>query len=268
VGYVHTIKVNSKRTSTDLLLTLGFNSNLGTLHDVTALPTRQSFVVLPSAETIRIAWPTANHFLLEAPEKFFARTRINPDYGKPGFTRDCGKRFHWGCDIAPVKVMATGKTTRVVFTDCATGVDFEGEEPTFLPQDDVFCVFDGRVAKVVEDESVSDFGKHVVVEHVWPRSGERFFTLYGHLGEITEQNSFPSPRSSPPRGEEIIRTREIFVGNSVRCGQLIGKMGQTARGADARNWMAIAPHLHFEVRDAEGRAYEPVEFLRRFVKSE
>jgi murein DD-endopeptidase MepM/ murein hydrolase activator NlpD len=29
--------------------------------------------------------------------------------------------------------------------------------------------------------------------------------------------------------------------------------------------MAIAPHLHFEVRDAEGRAYEPVEFLKRFA---
>ena len=44
-------------------------------------------------------------------------------------------------------------------------------------------------------------------------------------------------------------------------------MGQTARSADARNWMAIAPHLHFEVRDAEGRAYEPVEFLKRDVNS-
>src|ERR1700689_1171190 len=147
----------------------------------------QQFISLPIAESIRIAWPTANHFLLDAPEKFFARTRVNADYGKPGFTRDCGKRFHRGCDIAPVSAMATGKTTRVIFTDCATGADFESEEPTFVPHDDVFCVFDGRVVEVVEDENASDFGKHVVVEHVWPRSGEKFFTLYAHLAEIDGQ---------------------------------------------------------------------------------
>jgi murein DD-endopeptidase MepM/ murein hydrolase activator NlpD len=44
-------------------------------------------------------------------------------------------------------------------------------------------------------------------------------------------------------------------------------MGQTSRSADARNWMAIAPHLHFEVRDADGHAYDPVEFLKRFLPS-
>jgi hypothetical protein len=223
------------------------------------------FLPLPSGEVLSIAWPTPNHFLLDASEKFFARTRVNADYGKPGFTRDCGKRFHWGCDVTPVNVTATGKTTRVIFTDCVTGVDYESEEPTFVPQDDVFCVFDGRVAEVVEDGNVSDFGKHVVIEHVWPRSGEKFFTVYAHLAEITEQSGFPSPQSSPPRGEEIILTREIFVGNSVKCGQWIGKMGQTARSADARNWMAIAPHLHFEVRDASGQSYNPVEFLTRFL---
>ena len=199
-------------------------------------------MALPSDERIQIAWPTPNRLLLDTPERFYARTRVNADYGKPGFTRDCGKRFHRGCDIAPVNVTATGKTTRVIFTDCATNTDFESEEPTFVPQDEVFCVFDGRVEEVVEDESVSDFGRHIVIEHVWPRSGEKFVTLYAHLAEIS------------------------VAGSSVISGQRIGKMGQTARSADARNWMAIAPHLHFEVRDAVGRAYEPVEFLRRFVK--
>ena len=201
----------------------------------------QSFVALPSEERIQIAWPTPNRLLLDTPERFYARTRINPDYGKPGFTRDCGKRFHRGCDIAPVHVTATGKTTRVVFTDCATNTDFESEEPTFVPQDDVFCVFDGRVAEVGEDGNASDFGKHVVVEHVWPRSGENFFTLYGHLAEIG------------------------VSGSSVTSGQRIGRMGQTSRSADARNWMAIAPHLHFEVRDANGQSFDPVEFLTKFL---
>jgi hypothetical protein len=189
-----------------------------------------SFAPLPN-EQIQVAWPTPNHFLFDAPEKFFARTRVNPDYGKPGWTRDCGKRFHRGCDIAPVSVTPTGKMTTVIFTDCATGKDFESVEPTFVPHDEVFQVFEGKVVEVVDDERKSDFGKHVVVEHRWPGSGDKFFTLYAHLAEVTGR----------------------------------WRMGQTSRSADARNWMAIAPHLHFEVRDAAGNNYDPVEFLWRFV---
>lgn len=194
------------------------------------------FVPLPDGERIQIVWPTPNHSLFDAPEKFFARTRVNADYGRPGWTRDCGKRFHRGCDIAPVNATATGKTTRVIFTDCATGKDFESDEPTFIPHDEVFCVFAGKVAEIVKEENASNFGKHVMIEHRWPGSGEKFFTLYAHLAEINV------------------------------TGQHIGKMGQTSRGADARNWMAIAPHLHFEVRNAVGESYDPVEFLRRFLR--
>ncbi len=201
------------------------------------------FLTLPDDERLCIAWPTANHFLLDAPEKFFARTRVNPDYGKPGWTRDCGKRFHRGCDIAPVKVTATGRLTRVIFTDCAANKDFESEEPTFVPHDDVFCVLDGIVADVVADENVSDFGKHLLVEHAWPQGGAKFFTLYAHLSEVST----------------------VAVSSRILQGAKIGRMGQTSRSADARNWMAIAPHLHFEVRDADGRSYDPVEFLTRFL---
>jgi murein DD-endopeptidase MepM/ murein hydrolase activator NlpD len=201
------------------------------------------FLTLPDDERLRIAWPTANHSLFDAPEKFFARIRVNSDYGKPGWTRDCGKRFHRGCDIAPVKVTATGRTTRVIFTNCATNTDFESDEPTFVPLDDVFCVFDGTVAEVVADENVSDFGKHVVIEHAWPLGGAKFFTLYAHLSEA------PS----------------VTVSSRILQGAKVGRMGQTSRSADARNWMAIAPHLHFEVRDTDGRSYDPVEFLKRFL---
>ncbi|MGD1020106.1 MAG: M23 family metallopeptidase [Verrucomicrobiia bacterium] len=200
------------------------------------------FLALPEDERLRIGWPTANHFLFDTPATFFVRTRVNPDYGKPGWTRDCGKRFHRGCDIPPVRVTATGGTTRVVFTDCTTNKDFESEEPTFIPHDDVFCVFDGTVAEVVADEDMSDFGKHVVIEHVWPRSGAKFFTVYAHFAEVS---AFP-------------------VSSRIRQGAKIGRMGQTSRGADARNWMAIAPHLHFEARDGNGQSYDPVEFLKRF----
>ncbi len=196
----------------------------------------QHFTPLPSDETLRIVWPTPNRQLRSAPEKFFARTRANPDYGKPGFTRDCGKRFHRGCDIAPVNVTATGQTTRVVFTDCATGQDYESDEPTFVPHDPVLRVCDGVVSEWVDDETASDFGIHVVIEHRWPKSGEKFFTLYGHLRAINRAG-----------------------------GDVLGWMGQSSRNADARNWMLIAPHLHFEVWNAAGEPYDPVEFLRRFT---
>jgi hypothetical protein len=203
---------------------------------------RQEFIPLPSDETIVVAWPTPNHSLFAAPEKYFAQTRVNPDYGKPGWTRDCGKRFHRGCDIAPIHVTATGRTARVIFTDCATNRNFESEEPTLLPHDEVFCTLDGVVREVVTDEDASDYGKHIVVKHTWPRSGRNFYTLYGHLAGI-------------------------FVGHGspVASRQLLARMGQTSRNPDARDWMAIAPHLHFEVRDAEGESYDPVEFLERFL---
>ena len=222
----------------------------------------QSFVPLPSDERIRIVWPTPNHFLLDAPERFFAQTRVNPDYGKPGWTRDCGKRFHRGCDIAPVSVTATGMTTRVTFTDCATGKDFESIEPTFVPHDEVFCVFDGTISEIVDDEQVSDLGKHVVIEHVWPRSGGKFFTLYAHLSQAVVGAAFlPRPFSQNPpeyRDKNVAPT-------ILSTGRRIGTMGQTSRSADARNWMAIAPHLHFEVWNTARQPYDPVEFLRRFL---
>ena len=192
------------------------------------------FVQLPADERLVITWPTPNRQLFTAPEKFFARTRVNPDFGKPGWTRDCGRRFHRGCDIAPVNVTPTGQTTSVIFTDCATVKDFASDEPTFIPHDEVLAVFPGKIIEAVTDESASDFGRHVVIEHRWPVAGTKFFTLYGHLAEL-------------------------------KTGNCIGLMGQTSKNADARNWMAITPHLHFEVRDTAGNAYDPVEFLKRFL---
>ncbi len=200
----------------------------------------QQFAPLPSDETIRLGWPTPNQSLLTNPARYFASTRANPDYGKPGWTRDCGKRFHRGCDIAPLSASATGQTTRVLFTDCATGKDYESIEPTFVPHDPVFCVFAGVVSERVEDENASDFGRHLVIEHRWPKSGEKFYTLYGHL-------------------------RALSAGGAAAAGQQIGWMGQTSRIADARNWMLIAPHLHFEVWNQAKEPYDPVEFLRRFL---
>ncbi len=112
-----------------------------------------------------------------------------------------------------------------------------------MPHDDVFCVFEGRLLKNVND-ATTDFGKHIVLEHLWPGSKKKFLTIYAHLSEIY----------LPYRA-------------TVATGQRIGKMGRTSRSADARNWMAITPHLQFEVRNANWEAYDPVKFLRKFARA-
>ena len=167
---------------------------------------------------------------------------MNPAYGLPGWTRDCGKRFHRGVDIAPARVIPTDLETTVTFTDCTEGRDYDSVEPVVLPDDEVFAVADGLVGELNTDEAASDFGVFIVVRHLWPGTTTSFYTLYGHLESTC-----------------------VDEGAAVKAGDLLGRMGATSRSVDARNWMAIAPHLHFEVWDQHGEPYDPLEFLRSFL---
>lgn len=200
------------------------------------------FFSLPEDEALFLAWPTPNRHLRDQPRRFFASTRANPAYGMPGWTRDCGNRFHRGCDIAPIHVTNTGRETVVRFSDCETGTEYESTEPTFEPHDEVFAVRGGEVVEACDEPLQSDFGRHIVIVHVWPGSGERFYTLYGHLAEVG-----------------------VGPGRPVAPGQSIGIMGTTSRSEDARNWLSIAPHLHFEVWNAERQPLDPVAFLKRYL---
>ena len=47
--------------------------------------------------------------------------------------------------------------------------------------------------------------------------------------------------------------RDVRRGRSVKRGDLIGYSGNTG--------LSNAPHLHYEVRDAEGRSLNPVYFV-------
>lgn len=195
-----------------------------------------SFDSLPAAPPA-LAWPTRRRDLFADSGAYFARTRANAQYGLPGWTRDCGRRFHRGCDIAPVRVQETGRLTTVMFSSCEDEREYASEEPVVLPEDDVFAVCEAEVIEANADESASDFGLFVVLRHVWP-GGRPFFSLYGHLAEVA-----------------------VRPGQLVRAGAPLGPMGASSRSADARNWMAISPHLHFEVISGEGRAHDPVAFL-------
>lgn len=201
-----------------------------------------SFQPAPEDESFQIAWPTPRHDLFSHPQSYFAATPANPDYGRPGWTRDGGKRFHGGVDIAPLRRRSGGRTVTLLFTDLATGREYPAEAPTWIPEDEIYCVADGVVAEAVLREEDSDFGLHVVVRHAWPRAGTSFFTLYGHLAEVG-----------------------VSAGQPVGAGTCLGRMGGTSRIADARLWLAAFPHLHFEVRDAQQRRHDPLEFLGRFI---
>ena len=98
-----------------------------------------------------------------------------------------------------------------------TGLDLHGEtgEP-------VRATADGTVTAAGWS---GGYGKVVDIDH-----GNGLSTRYGHLSAI-----------------------DVHVGQSVRIGQIIGKVGSTGR--------STGPHLHYETR-VRGEAVDPQKFLR------
>jgi murein DD-endopeptidase MepM/ murein hydrolase activator NlpD len=64
--------------------------------------------------------------------------------------------------------------------------------------------------------------------------GNGFFTRFGHLSAI-----------------------EVGVGQQVKIGQIIGRIGTTGR--------STGPHLHYETR-VDGEAVDPQKFLRAGIR--
>jgi murein DD-endopeptidase MepM/ murein hydrolase activator NlpD len=98
-----------------------------------------------------------------------------------------------------------------------TGLDLRGETG-----DPVRATADGRVTAAGWS---GGYGRSVDVDH-----GNGLATRYGHLSSI-----------------------EVHVGQSVKRGQIIGKLGSTGR--------STGPHLHYETR-LRGEAVDPQKFLR------
>jgi murein DD-endopeptidase MepM/ murein hydrolase activator NlpD len=102
-----------------------------------------------------------------------------------------------------------------------TGLDFRGEtgEP-------VHATANGSVTHAGWS---GGYGRMVEIDH-----GNGFATRYGHLSAI-----------------------EVEVGQSVRIGQTVGRVGSTGR--------STGPHLHYETR-VDGEAVDPQRFLRAAAK--
>lgn len=73
------------------------------------------------------------------------------------------------------------------------------------------------------------YGKMVEIDH-----GNGFTTRYGHLSQV-----------------------DVRVGQSVRSGQTVGRLGSTGR--------STGPHLHYETR-VDGDAVDPQKFLRAGIR--
>jgi murein DD-endopeptidase MepM/ murein hydrolase activator NlpD len=102
-----------------------------------------------------------------------------------------------------------------------TGLDFRGE-----PGDPVRATANGTVTLAGPS---GGYGRLVELDH-----GNGLSTRYGHLSVIAVQ-----------------------VGQAVKIGQIIGKVGSTGR--------STGPHLHYETR-VDGDAVDPQKFLRAGAK--
>jgi len=164
-----------------------------------------------TAAPLDLRLPTENRHLFSGnPERFymyvdrtFEGEQSQPwDGGAYGYVRTPVRvggevvmtRFHEGIDIAPVKRDRAGN-----------------------PLDLVMSIADGTVVYVSQAAGRSNYGKYIVVEHVW--EGASVVSLYAHLAEITCE-----------------------PGDKVRAGSVLGRMGYTGVGLNRTR-----AHLHLEL---------------------
>ena len=158
-----------------------------------------------------LALPTANTALYsgdlekfyQSVERDFQGEKTTPwEGGQYGFVRDPEEtaagivytRFHEGIDIKPLQRDANG-----------------------VPLDPVMAIGDGVVAYTNDVPGFSNYGKYVVVDHLW--GGCHYYSLCAHLSAIT-----------------------VRAGQHVTKGQQIGVMGFTGVGITLER-----AHVHFEI---------------------
>lgn len=112
-------------------------------------------------------------------------------------------KFHEGIDISPIKRDKAGN-----------------------PLDLVSSIADGRVAYISPIAGRSNYGKYVVVEHLWENSS--IFSLYAHLADVT-----------------------CKPGDPVKAGSVLGRMGYTGAGINRTR-----AHCHLELGVVMSSRYE------------
>jgi murein DD-endopeptidase MepM/ murein hydrolase activator NlpD len=171
-------------------------------------------------EPLNLALPTDNDAIYRGDGPEFYQY-IERDYqgvkstpwegGQYGFVRDPAEtpagivytRFHEGIDIRPLQR------------------DERGE-----PLDQVRAIAAGVVVHTNPVPKFSNYGKYVVVEHLW--DGCKYYSLYGHLSSI-----------------------QVRVGQRVEQRDQLGIMGHTGEGLNQ-----VRAHLHLELNLMFSRQFE------------
>ncbi len=107
----------------------------------------------------------------------------------------------------------------VIFTKFHEGIDIQPvrRDANDEPLDDVFSIADGKVVHVSATASRSSYGIYVVIEHDWGEGP--IYSLYAHL-----------------------KTPHTQVGQTVKAGQRIGRLGYTGAGINRER-----AHVHVEL---------------------
>lgn len=162
---------------------------------------------LATAHAVHVSLPTSNDNLLTGRlEDFYQRTARAGDSawqgGMYGLVRnsrtvrgaEVHTRFHEGIDIKPLYRDERGN-----------------------PLDSVRAISSGVVVHVNDRAGNSNYGRYVVVEHIW--DGSPYYSLYAHLNEVW-----------------------IDSGTVVDAGDLLGRLGYTGAGINRAR-----AHLHLEI---------------------
>jgi hypothetical protein len=163
------------------------------------------------AEPIDLRLPTENHHLFSGePERFY----MYVDRTFEGETSKPWEGGSYGFVRTPMRVGG-----QVVLTKFHEGIDIAPvkRDRAGNPLDLIMSIAEGTVVYTSPVAGRSNYGKYLVVEHDWEDS--KIYSLYAHLAEITAE-----------------------VGEPVRAGSVLGRMGYTGAGLNRTR-----AHLHLEL---------------------
>lgn len=190
---------------------------------MTSIPTAILAIALSaslSAGAALFDFPTANRALVDGrPEDFYMY--VERDF--EGVRTQAWEAGQFGFVRGPQRTPAG-----VVCAKLHEGIDIRplNRDPAGNPLDDVLSSADGRVVHVSDAAGGSNYGKYVVVEHLV--EGAPIYTLSAHLASVA-----------------------VAVGQEVRQGETLGRMGFTGAGIDRAR-----AHLHFEIGILMNRNFE------------
>jgi len=183
---------------------------------------RLSYNVLVMKETYPVQHLTLPRDKVDLDEESLVRVKAEQDQVRAVLATATQERLWHGGFIEPVQGTMTGAFGRVRIINGQARSPHNGEDIGAPPGADVVAMNDG-VARLTVDHFFS--GKGVFLDH-----GLGFFSMYFHLSEVA-----------------------VREGDSVKRGQVIGKVGATGR--------ATGPHLHWGVR-LNGARVDPYSLLK------